>query len=66
MTQNPTYVSLWFYFDSIPYGVTASNTVKLHASEQNGKAQYTLPQTWFVNYNNPQDSLLVEGVFNEP
>ena len=66
MTQNPTYVSLWFYFDTIPYGVKEGNIVKLYASEQNGKAQYSLKPTWFFNYNNSNDSSLIEGIFNEP
>jgi len=44
-----------------------SKTDTVYATSIKGKVRYTLPPSWFVNYDNPTgDSILIEGVFNEP
>lgn len=36
-------------------------------ADGDAQPRYTLPPTWFLNENTPaEDSILVEGVFNEP
>ena len=64
--HNPNTVSCVFYFDTIAYVPKEGNKGKLYAFEQKGKAQFTLPQAWFVKYNSPLDSVLIEGTFYEP
>lgn len=65
-SQSPSIVSVGFCFNTVCYGVKENNIATLKASDINGKAQYALAPTWFVNFNNPDDSLLIEGIFNEP
>ncbi|RQO29913.1 hypothetical protein DBR32_15165 [Taibaiella sp. KBW10] len=65
-SQDPNFAILGFYIDTIPYGITPRNINKLIASKNNNKVTYTLAPTWFISYNNPNDSVLIEGTFNEP
>ncbi len=56
-----------FYYHGKFYYHTPSKLGVLYASSVDGKASYTLPPSWFVNYDNPNcDSLLIQGTFNEP
>jgi hypothetical protein len=38
----------------------------LVAASVNGKIQCTLAPTWFSNYYDTKDSVLINGTFNEP
>lgn len=56
-----------FYVHGKFYYHTTSKLGKLFASEEKGKAKYTLPPSWFVSYENPTtDSVLISGEFKEP
>jgi len=49
------------YYHSVPYAVDT-----LFASLHHNKVSYSLPPCWFVKHGDGNDSILVEGVFNEP
>lgn len=56
-----------FYVHGKFYYSSPSQIGKIQASAVNKKARYTLPPTWFVSYENPTtDSVLINGIFNEP
>jgi len=56
-----------FYYDNLFYYHTHSKLDTVFASSVNNKVRYTMPACWFVSYDNPTgDSILIEGVFNEP
>lgn len=68
-TSDPAYVAVYFYLerrDNNYYKMSAHDTGKLVATEQQGKALYTLAPTWFVHVQNPADSVLISGTFNAP
>ncbi|RQO29912.1 hypothetical protein DBR32_15160 [Taibaiella sp. KBW10] len=66
LEQDSGKVLLYLYIDTTGY-VPPTNSIKyLKAERINGKIRYTLPGMWYVNYMNPNDSVLVEGTFNEP
>ena len=64
--QSSDLVKLNFYLDTISYHISINENKKLIASQVNNKAHYTMEATWFVNYNNPADSILIEATINEP
>jgi hypothetical protein len=64
--QNPDSVSMGIYYNNQPYGISVNDAHPLVASKVNNKASYYLEPTWFVNTGNPNDSVLIEGTFNEP
>jgi hypothetical protein len=64
--QDPTLAVLGFYYHNRSYGISPNETKALKASENNNKASYYLAPTWFVNTNDANDSVLIQGVFNEP
>jgi hypothetical protein len=64
--QDPDSVSVGFYKGSLFYVISPSSAGIISCSEANKKARYTLTPTWFVNYHNAQDSVLINGEFNEP
>ena len=55
-----------FYVDTNFYILSPYTTNELQASEEDGKASYYLPPTWFHSYYREGDSVLIEGTFNEP
>ena len=59
-------VGIGFYYHGLFYIISDNNDGVLVASAANNKARYTLAPTWFVNYDNSDDSVLIKGVFNEP
>lgn len=68
-TSDPAYVAVYFYLERREnnyYKMSAHDTGKLVATEQEGKAQYILAPTWFVHVQNPSDSVLISGKLNEP
>jgi hypothetical protein len=69
LTDDPTITNEvgpgFHYMDSF-YTVSKSAVSYLHASSVNGKAEFTLDSTWFINYNNPNDSVIIHGIFNQP
>lgn len=65
-SNDPTKANMGFYFGTTPYIVSEHNTNLLQASANNDKARYSLSPTWFINYHDPADSILIEGTFNEP
>jgi hypothetical protein len=55
-----------FYYNGV-FFISSPNTENyLYASSNSGKASYSLPATWFINYDNHEDSVLIKGTFNEP
>lgn len=59
-------VSVGFYKGSVFYVISPFALGMISASEVNKKASYLLAPTWFVNYHDSQDSVLISGKFNEP
>jgi hypothetical protein len=62
--QNPDSVILNFYYNGNFYLPKKSGY--LNIGSINGKTQCTLPPTWYCNYSNSNDSVLINGTFNEP
>jgi len=65
-TQDPDIVGIGFNYNKVWYIPSLYSNSLLTASSVNNKARYALPPTWFVNYYNHNDSVLIHGVFNEP
>lgn len=59
-------VSMGICIDTVCYGISPHQTKYVTATINNKKAQYQMAPAWFVKFNNPNDSILVEGTFNEP
>jgi len=57
---------LSFGFNSKWYRIPITNNSYVEARSNNNKSQIVLPPTWYYNNNDPQDSVLIEGTFNEP
>lgn len=57
---------LSFTIDSRWYQVAASEQKYVQASMGEHGAVITMPPTWYINHNDPTDSILIEGTFNEP
>ena len=64
--ENPNYVYTGFNYKDNLFIVASNESSSIQPSSINNKARYTLPPTWFVNYYNHNDSVLIHGVFNEP
>ncbi len=64
--QHPLYVGMDIHYKGNYFNVAQDLRNKIVAKEVNGKAQYLLLNTWFKNYFNSNDSVLVSGTFNEP
>ena len=65
-TDDPNIVGIGFYYNTVHYIPSPSSNSVLSAASINNKARYTLPPTWFINYDNHSDSALISGTFNEP
>ena len=65
-SSNPDSVGFSVTYHSRFYTVTPSNHSYLLASESDGKLVFTLPEGWFVNYQDANDSVLIKGMFCEP
>lgn len=65
-TGDPSVANVWFYFDTVAFRMLENTMPTLKATEQNGKAQYILSQAWFRKSTPPYDTVLIEGIFNEP
>lgn len=46
--------------------IAPSSDGYITASKVNGKARFVLEPIWYVYFDNPADSVLVSGEFNEP
>ena len=57
---------LSFTINSKWYQVAASEQKYVQANISKHGAAITMPPTWYVNHDNPDDSILIEGIFNEP
>ena len=64
--QNSNYVYSGIRYNSQFYIETILGKDTLYASSTNGKISYKLNPTWYKNYNNHDDSILVQGTFNLP
>jgi hypothetical protein len=64
--QDPNRVFIDFYYNNQFYIISPNEIKYLEASTLNEKASYTLNPTWYISYNNPADSVLIQGTFNEP
>lgn len=65
-SQRPDSVTIYFYEGTKTFKASIHENTNLKAGEHNGKSQFILPPTWFVDYYNDTDSILIEGTFNEP
>ena len=63
---DPDKVVLSFYYKGNFMIIAPSQNTAVVATNNNGKAQYTLPPTWYIYFENPSDSVLISGAFNEP
>lgn len=59
-------IHISFYYNTKFLIISPNTKSYLEASEQKNKAIYHLHPTWFVNYDNANDSVLISGTFNEP
>lgn len=66
LTQNPNWVELTFYQEGTIYHISPYENRMLVATRKDNNAEYTMTPTWFINYDNPLDSVLIEGVFLVP
>lgn len=57
---------LGFTINSKWYQVAASEQKYVQAGMSTHGAVIEMPPTWYINHNNPDDSILIEGTFNEP
>jgi hypothetical protein len=64
-SPNPVDVSVIIGYQGQSYRVYQLGQY-LSAELVNGKAQYRLTDVWFKDYNNPNDTVLVSGTFNQP
>jgi hypothetical protein len=62
----PDKVVLSFYYNGNFMKIAPSQNTAIVAANNKGKAQYTLPPTWYVYFENQNDSVLISGIFNEP
>ena len=63
--DNSDIVCFSIVYDSVGYYEPVTLQY-LQASKKNGKAEYLLAPTWFYSEIDPNDSVLIHGVFNEP
>jgi hypothetical protein len=63
-SNNPDSISAGFYYKGKCY--ISMHSGYLVAGSVNGKIQCTLAPTWFSNYYDTKDSVLINGTFNEP
>lgn len=64
--QEQTKCVLSFGFDAKWYRISPTNNSYVEARSNNNKSQIILPPTWYFNNADSQDSVLIEGTFNEP
>lgn len=57
---------LSFGLNSKWYRISPTNYSYVEARSNNNKSQIVLPPTWYFNNDDSQDSVLIEGTFNEP
>lgn len=62
----PEHVCASFTYKAKGYEPLHNSTVVVSCAQANGKAQYTLPPMWFFNPIDPNDSVLIRGVFIDP
>jgi hypothetical protein len=65
-SANFAYVHVSFHYHDSVFLIANNEHAILSAHFANDKAQYILDPTWYVNYENPLDSVLIQGEFNEP
>ena len=63
-SNNPDSISVSFYYKGNCY--ISMHSGYLVAGSVNGKIQCTLAPTWFSNYYDSKDTVLINGTFNEP
>ena len=66
IVQYQYYVGIGIHYKNNYYNVLKDLRDSLIATSSNSKAQYILNKTWFKNYSDSTDSILVHGIFNEP
>jgi hypothetical protein len=64
--QDPNRVYVDFHYNNKVFIISPSKIKYLEASTINEKASYTLNPTWYISYDNPADSVLIQGTFNQP
>ena len=65
-SSNPSCVGVDIIYNDTGYLPKPSNTIFLIASAINNNPCYTLLPVWFYNSYRNTDSVLVQGVFNQP
>lgn len=64
--DDPDKVVLSFYYKGNFMKIAPSQNTAVAATDNNGKALYTLPPTWYVYFDHQNDSVLISGTFNAP
>jgi hypothetical protein len=65
-SSNPSCVGIDIIYNDTGYLPKPSSSMFLIASAKNNKGSYALQPVWFYNSYRIMDSVLVQGVFNEP
>ncbi len=66
ISNDPELLHAYFKYNDIIYSPMPDHNDTIVVSMPNQKIRYTLYPSWFVNKNNANDSVLIEGTFNEP
>lgn len=65
-SNDPSLLRLSIFHNGIQYQLSKHNTASILTTGIKGERKFELPETWFTNTRNEQDSALVKGVFAEP
>lgn len=65
-SYNPSLLQLHISYQGRLYGLSKYNAANVLISAPNGKLRFELPEAWFTNVSDGQDSALVKGTFCEP
>lgn len=66
LAQGQYYIGIGIWHKGQLYNVLNDLQDEVVASTVNGKAQYKINNVWFKNYFNSNDTVLINGTFNEP
>lgn len=66
VSNNPEFLHAFFLYHYMSYRPMPNHNDSIEVSSVNSKVRYKLYPSWFVNSSNANDSILIEGTFNEP
>ncbi len=64
--NNSDFAIFYYYIDTNTYVISPHSTNQLIAGEVDGKASYQMSPTWLHHRYDANDSVQIEGTFNEP